>query len=382
MTNIDADLESQPPQPEGSRFAKAHHILLLFLAAAIVIWLLSGIYTVKSDEIAIVERLGQYVSTPDGKAIQVEHGLQYHLPWPIDIVHKISVQQTATLRVNAFDTSPSENVDFKTMLQREGVPTEALSALFDPYLITADKSVIHMDISVIYRINDPEAWLNTISHTGDAAEGGEDMRADIFQQIAQHAMITQIAHMTLEEALFTKLPELPGDMLSTLQDAMNLPDPEHPGARQGLGVQIQKVEIVQARPPESVKSAFDQVIQAKAGLDTAKSQAEAESNATVTRAQGQVNTLQVDAQTYKKQTTEAARGEADRFNEIMVQFRNAPDVTRWNVFVDAVRSVSGNAKRMVFAQPGQKTILTVDPPQYDPNQVQPSGASGQGQPRQ
>src|SRR4051812_13162774 len=94
--------------PEGAMFGKAHHILLLFALAALVIWLLSGFYQVKSDEVAIVERLGQYLQTPDGKAVLIEQGLHYHLPWPIDTVHKVSVQQTMTLRVNAFDTTPEQ----------------------------------------------------------------------------------------------------------------------------------------------------------------------------------------------------------------------------------------------------------------------------------
>src|SRR6185503_6756983 len=81
------------PPPEGSRFGKAHHILLIFALAVFVIWLLTGFYQVKSDEVAIVERLGQYLQNPDGKAALVEQGLHYHMPWPIDTVHKVSVQQ-------------------------------------------------------------------------------------------------------------------------------------------------------------------------------------------------------------------------------------------------------------------------------------------------
>src|SRR5438046_343354 len=88
-----------PPPPEGSRFAKAHHILLFFTAFVLLVWLLSGIYQVKSDEVAIVERLGVYVA-------HEENGLHYHLPWPIDTIHKVSIQQSRTLTVRAFNEPP------------------------------------------------------------------------------------------------------------------------------------------------------------------------------------------------------------------------------------------------------------------------------------
>ena len=96
----------------GSRWGKAHHVLLVFAACAIGVWLLSGFYKVKADEVAIVERLGQFVGS-DGKAALIEQGLHYHLPWPIDEVFKIPVQQTRTLTVNTFFAPMDEYADYK-----------------------------------------------------------------------------------------------------------------------------------------------------------------------------------------------------------------------------------------------------------------------------
>ena len=79
-----------------------------------------------------------------------------------------------------------------------------------------------------------------------------------------------------------------------------------------------------------------------------------------------------DADAYAKQVTDEAQGEANRFQQVYAQYEKAPEITRWNVFADAVRSVSGNAKRILFVQPGQKTILTIDPPTFDAGQVQPN----------
>ncbi len=42
----------------GSGWGKAHHVLLGFLALAVLVWVGSGFYKVNADEVAIVERPG------------------------------------------------------------------------------------------------------------------------------------------------------------------------------------------------------------------------------------------------------------------------------------------------------------------------------------
>jgi regulator of protease activity HflC (stomatin/prohibitin superfamily) len=41
----------------------------------VAVWLLSGFYQVNSGQVAIVERLGQYVTDTSGKAEQLRSGL-------------------------------------------------------------------------------------------------------------------------------------------------------------------------------------------------------------------------------------------------------------------------------------------------------------------
>ena len=55
------------------------------------------------------------------------------------------------------------NLSYKIVLTRE-----VLDAIYDPYLITGDKNIVHMEIAVTYRRDDPDAWLNTVGY--DAGE--------------------------------------------------------------------------------------------------------------------------------------------------------------------------------------------------------------------
>jgi membrane protease subunit HflK len=349
---------------EGSRFAKAHHILLYFLGAVLLVWMLSGFYQVKADEIAIVERLGQYLQAGNGKTMTVDQGLHYHLPWPVDRVHKISTQQTATLRVTEFDMPPDAYSDFRMQLQREQWPADVISAWFDPYMITGDKSVIHMDISVVYRINDPEAWLNTVSHADMAVLAANDQREALFQRIAQRAMIGEVSHMTMEQVLFSDLGELATAMQGAVEKGLKMPRIDGQ-----MGVQVMRVDIVRSRPPDRVKPAFNQVSQAKSKREEMKSMAQSAYDSAVTKAEGERLTLVTKANQYATEQTNGATGEAQRFKEVWAQYKKSPETTQFNMYADAANTVLSGAKRLYRVLPGHRLLITVDPPQYDANQV-------------
>jgi len=353
-------------------------MLLYFLAAVAAVWLLSGIYQVKADEVAIVERLGEYLPG------QVEHGLHYHMPWPIDRVHVISVQQQFTLTVKAFNASPAEYDDFKREYLKNadnpfGANPAAINAIFNPYLISADKSVLHMQIAMQFRVQNPERWLQSVSHdyheTYDSTAEG-DMRNALLQQIAQHAMIVQAARMPFNNLLLLDQAKIPGALQNLLQPAMKLDaaDAADPAKRTtiDLGIQVLQVVVTALRPPDAIKPAYENVTNQLLGRDTNKSNAQAEANSMLVKAGGEKQTLITDAQSYKQTIIQAAKGEADRFSEVLTQYRNAPDVTRWNLYVEATGAVTSNAKRIFFVQPGQRTYIEVDPAQYDPNQVKPA----------
>jgi modulator of FtsH protease HflK len=370
------DLSLPVTDSEGSRWGRAHHILLGFLVFALLIWLLSGFYQVKADEVAIVERLGSYLSNDQGKALLVEQGLHYQMPWPIDHVFKIPVQQTKTLLVDTFFASQDSYADYKKDFIRRGWPREILDAVFDPYLITADKNVVHMKIAVTYRINDAEAWVSTVSHEdGPDIAAVEGMREQLFRQIVQHAMISELARLPVNRVLFEGTEQLPTLLNNAIQKAMELPDPSDPSGNGqiDLGVLVQKVDVTGNRWPqfEVVDQAFQGVLKARSDQQILVAQANQQADAARTQAESQRDTMIRDAQAYSQRVTDEARGESSRFAQVLEQFQNAPDVTRWNVYVEAVRSITGNANRIMFVQPGQKATLMIDAPQFDAGQVPP-----------
>jgi membrane protease subunit HflK len=296
---------------------------------------------------------------------QFDQGLHYHWPWPIDVVHKVSTQQTPTLRVTEFDTSPDAYAELKTALLRQQQRADVISAIFDPYLITGDKTIIHMDVTVVYRIHDPEAWLNTVSHADTTAMTAGDGRSQLFQQLTQQAMIGQVSHMKMEDALISDVSQLGSAMQTGIQNELRAC-----GGQGQMGIEILRVEV-RPRAPDVVKPAFDQVVQAKSGKQEKTFTAEANAQAAKTSAEGDKLNMITQANQYATAQVNTATGEALRFKEVWEQYKKSPETTQFNMYADAAKSVLGGAKRVYRTLPGLRLLIAVDPPQYDANQVAP-----------
>src|SRR6202521_5496646 len=103
--------------------------LSLILLAAIVIWGLSGFFRVEPDELGVVLRFGKFVR-------EVQPGLNYHLPYPVETVLK-----PQALRVNKIDIG----FDLRRGTTMRDVPEESL-------MLTGDENIVDVDFSVLWKV--------------------------------------------------------------------------------------------------------------------------------------------------------------------------------------------------------------------------------------
>jgi|GEM_PF-1116421 len=400
------DFNNKPPadinlpvanEPGGfsGRWAKAHHILLYFVVATVVVWLSTGFYRVNADEVAIIERLGQFLHEPDGKAKIFEPGVSYHMPWPIDTVHKIPVQQKRTLTVNTFNAPADAYEDLRRSLLRRGASAELIGALFDPYVITGDKNVVHIELAVQYRIEDPEAWLMTVA---GQHKDTRDARESMMNFMVCDAVLKRMGRLPVDGVLLEGRRLLPEMLGTAIDDAMSFKarkvedaqheDHDHDHAHKNdpddnkmgdghfhdeemhIGVKVSQVDLVVVRPPNYVKTAFEAVLQAQADREVLRNRATTEANNLLNQAEAQARQQLAEGDAYYRRVVEAAKGESARFEQVYIQYRNAPDITKWSLYTETLRQVIGSADRVFSVQPGQKTVLSINPPEFDANRVQ------------
>lgn len=370
MTQIhehDADLEiaegsesSQDQETRWPAWLNAARILLLFVVFGVVVWVLTGLYKVNAAEVVVVERMGRFEAT------ETEGGLHMGWPWPIDIIHRIPIGQTRRLEVNDFFQSPAAYEALKREMMAQGVRRDVLDAIFDPYLITGDKNVLNMKIAVQYRIKDPTAYLMSIAH-GAAHNDPQVMieRENIIHQTSMHVLIRETAKVTIDQAFNDRVAFAERLLVAARAEAERLK----------LGVDIEKVDLLDVRWPAGVGDAFTEESRARQQKESAREAAKAYYESVKTAAkEGHYNRIVGEAQAYKKKVIDDARGETVRFRHVYEQYKKEPELTRINLYADAMTTVMKNVSRVILVQPGQKANLVIDPveekiPQSDPNAI-------------
>ena len=127
------------------------------------------------------------------------------------------------------------------------------------------------------------------------------------------------------------------------------------------GIQIINVNIQQAQPPEEVRSAFDDVIKAKEDETRLKNEAQSYSNGMIPEARGRAQRLLEEAEAYKSEVVSRAEGESSRFENLLAEYKRAPEVTRKRLYMDAVESVMiKSSKVMVDVDNNSMMYLPLD----------------------
>ena len=101
----------------------------LIALAAVVLWAVSGFFRVEPDEVGVVLRFGKFVR-------EVQPGLNYHLPYPIE-----TALTPQALRVNKIDVG----FNLRRGSTLSDVPEEAL-------MLTGDENIVGVDFSVLWKV--------------------------------------------------------------------------------------------------------------------------------------------------------------------------------------------------------------------------------------
>jgi len=314
--------------------------IALIVLAAIVLWGFSGFFRVEPDELGVVLRFGKFVR-------EVQPGLNYHLPYPIE-----TVLTPPALRVNKTDIGTRPVDDVRRGASVRELPEESL-------MLTGDENIVDVDFAVfwkvkpnsvgdyLFNVQNPEATVKAVAESS--------MRAVIGQQNIQ-PVITG-ARLTIEAAV----QELMQKTLDTYR----------------AGILVQKVQLQKADYPVQVVDAFRDVQAARSDLERAQNEAQTYANRVVPEARGRAAKVIQDAEGYRQQTVAEATGETSRFLQIYEQYKKAPDVTRERMYLETMeRILSENNKTIIDTGQGAPGVVP-----YLPLTELPSAARQPAQPQ-
>ncbi|WP_447939013.1 FtsH protease activity modulator HflK [Pseudoxanthomonas mexicana] len=273
-----------------------------------ILVLFSSFQLIGEQDRGVVLRFGQYNRT-------MQPGPNFKFPWPIESVTKVP-----TTGVRTFSNS---------------LP-----------VLTRDENIITVSFNVQYRVGDPQKFL---FGTTDAVR--------VLEQTAQSAVREVIGRSNLDAALNARGP-LSAAALTALQTSLEA---------YRTGLVVTELSLQDARPPEEVKPAFDEVNSAQQMNERLVSQARAYAARIVPEARGQAQGVRTAAEGYKTAAIARATGDATRFSLLLDEYRNAPEVTRKRLWLDTVQQVLADNRKVVGGD-GRQLI-------YVPMGNAPAGAS-------
>lgn len=302
--------------PDLSRLKPWTYTLPL-AAVVLVAWgSLSAFYTVQPEQRAVVKRFGAVVAITDP-------GLHFKLPFGID-----SVQRVATERVLKQEFGFRSAVDSgeRTRYSTEDFPEESL-------MLSGDLNIIDVEWVVQYRISDPMKFLYQ-------QRDPERTLRDISESVMRRVVGNRIG----SEVLTTGRVAISNLARDEIQAAMSQYD---------NGIHIVTVELQDVVPPQAVKPAFNEVNESRQQREGMINEATKRANEALPRAAGEANRLIAEAEGYATERVNQALGETSRFNSILAEYRQAPEVTRRRMYLETLGSVLPEVGSVLVVKEGQ-----------------------------
>ncbi|MCL1142247.1 FtsH protease activity modulator HflK [Shewanella gaetbuli] len=264
-------------------------VLVTILVIALIIWGLSGLYTVKEAERGVKLRFGEYVG-------EVGPGLHWKATF-IDEVFPVDVKTYRTIPASGS-------------------------------MLTSDENVVKVELVVQYSIQD------AYSYVFSAVDANESLR-----EATDSALRYVIGHNEMDDILTTGRDAIRRD---TWRELERIIEPYK------LGLKIEDVNFLPARPPEEVKDAFDDAISAQEDEQRFIREAEAYSREIEPKARGQVERMAQQANAYKQRVVLEAEGKVARFKQLLPEYKAAPEVTRKRLYLDAMQEVMSDTNKVLI----------------------------------
>ena len=314
----------------------------LIALGAIVLWGLSGFFRVEPSEVGVVLRFGKEVR-------QVQPGLNYHLPYPVE-----TVLTPKALQVRKIDVGMRIVDDVRRGSTLRDVPEESL-------MLTGDENIVDVDFSVLWRIK--PSGVGEYLFNIQAPEG-------TVKAVAESAMREVIGRSDIQPILTGARQGIELAVQELMQKTLDT---------YSSGVLVQQVQMQKVDPPQQVIDSFRDVQAARADLERAQNEAQTYANRVVPEARGRAAQILQNADAYKSQTVAEAIGQTSRFIKIYDEYKKAPEVTRKRMYLETMERVLGGTDKIILDSTGQSgsgvvPYLPLNELRRSPAQPQSGGA--------
>lgn len=273
--------------------------IFAIVAVVLVFFLIfNSVYTVDERQQALVLRFGKYLETNGA-------GLHFKLP----LIDRVEIREVTNIR------------------------TKVTSG----QMLTEDENIVEIDLTVQYVINNLENFLMDVR---DA------------ETLLEYAIDSTLRHEVGSAEMDAVLTEGRSVLAVRVQERLQRSLDDYQA-----GIEVRQVNINEAQPPRAVRAAFDDVQRAKEDERRVVESAEAYRNKVLPEARGQAQRMIEESAAYKAEVISRAEGDTARFLAQLAIYKQAPEVTRERLYIDAMQNVlSSTSKVLVDVKEGNNLM--------------------------
>jgi P-type Cu+ transporter len=233
----------------------------LLVCGVALVWLMSQLVLLRSDEQALVSRFGRHHATLDS-------GWHWRWPWPFESVTRLRPEELRSVSLGYRTTGPvsrsTEVIEWTDDHARAGYSPQPAESLF----LTADEVLVEVTAAVQYRIADARAFVY---------RGGGRVD-DVLRTQLEGTLRDLASAAPLDDWLTERRRELEQQARETLQQTLD---------RLQIGVTVVDVQLLDVHPPRPVVEAYRAVADALEEQELLRNQAAARATRTILGAIGE-----------------------------------------------------------------------------------------------
>jgi membrane protease subunit HflK len=307
-----------PPLPQFDP-SNLKHVIRIALLVIVVLIALSAfqsiVFSVEPEEKAVIQRFGKVIDIKGP-------GLHFKLPLGIDTARFVPTERVL-----------KEEFGFRTTVAAQRSQYAKTPAMQNESLmLTGDLNVIDVEWVVQYRVSDPVKFLFQV----------RDPR-DTIRDISEAVMRRIVGNRLGSEVLTIGRVAIADEVLSEMREILSSYD---------MGINIERIELQDVTPPETVKPAFNEVNEARQQREKLVNEAEKERNRVIPRARGEADQIVAEAEAYRSERTNQAKGEAARFTSLLSAYLESPEVTTRRLYLEAIEQVLPNVGKVTVIEEG------------------------------
>ena len=282
--------------------------------AAVVLWGMASLYTVRPEQQSIELFLGEFSS------IGTE-GLNF-APWPFVTAEVFDVTTNRSETIGAGRNNDNDN---------------------DGLMLTTDENIVDIDFQVVWNVK------NAADFKFSLRDPEQSVRA-----ISEAAMREIIAQSELAPILNRDRAAIEANARELIQSTLD---------ERNTGINIIRVNFNKVDPPsqtvtmvdaegnttqQTVIDAFRDVQAAAQERDRVERQADAYANRRTAEARGESAQILEAAEGYRARVVNDAVGEASRFEAVLQEYAAAPEVTRKRLYLETMENVLSDVEKIIL----------------------------------